>query len=200
MSEYDRTKWNAKYQTLGGKLPEPSSLITSIGELLPQSGSALDIAGGTGRHAIWLAHRGLDVTLADISENGLQIAEGHAAESGVSMKTVQVDFEMDRFPAGPWDLILSVCYLWRPLFQVFPRVLRPNGMLVVVQPTRKNLERHEKPPAGFLLADGELPSLVTNLEIVRYEEGWLADGRHDALLVAQRPTLSSPSTCADATR
>jgi hypothetical protein len=48
---------------------------------------------------------------------------------------------------------------------------------------------HEKPPARFLLDDGELPKLIEDLEIVQYEEGWLGEDRHDAVLVARR-TLS----------
>jgi hypothetical protein len=38
-----------------------------------------------------------------------------------------------------------------------------------------------------VLEDGELPSLVRGLEIVRLEEGWLAEGRHEARVVARRP-------------
>jgi tellurite methyltransferase len=100
--------------------------------------------------------------------------------------TLETDLELEPFPAGPWDLIVSVCYLLRPLFAVYPRFLAPGGILAVVQPTKKNLERHDKPPADFLLDDGELPRLVSGLEVVHYEEGWLADGRHDAVIVARR--------------
>jgi hypothetical protein len=47
---------------------------------------------------------------------------------------------------------------------------------VVIHLPQANVERHEKPPARFLLEDGELPTLVTGLAIVHYEEGWLAEG------------------------
>ena len=39
----------------------------------------------------------------------------------------------------------------------------------------------------FLLEDGELPQLVEDLEILHYEEGWLREDRHDAVVVARRP-------------
>jgi SAM-dependent methyltransferase len=146
----------------------------------------LDIAGGAGRHAIWLAKRGLDVTVVDISQVGLQIAAERGAAAGVSLQSMFVDIECDPLPPGPWDLIVCAHFLHRPLFAVFPQLLRPGGLLVVVHPTQANLERHEKPPRRFLLQDGELPTLVTGLEIVHYEEGWLAEGRHDAVLVARR--------------
>jgi SAM-dependent methyltransferase len=148
------------------------------------------VAGGAGRQSIWLAQRGLEVTLADVSSNGLAVARARAQEANVPLATLQTDLQDAPFPPGPWDLIVSVCYLWRPLFAVYPQVLAPGGMLVVIQPTQRNLERHDRPPADFLLGDGELPRLARGLEIVRYEEGWLADGRHDALLVARRKVSS----------
>ena len=89
------------------------------------------------------------------------------------------------------DLIVSEHFLARHVFPAFPRLLRPGGMLFVLQPTQTNLQRHEKPPARFLLNDGELPTLIDNLEVVRYEEGWLAEGRCEALLLARRPSLTN---------
>jgi SAM-dependent methyltransferase len=153
---------------------------------LPRRGRALDVAGGAGRHGIWLAQRGLDVTIADISARGLALAREEAAAAGVRITTLETDLELAPFPTGPWDLIVSICYLLRPLFAAYPSALAPGGILAVVQPTKKNLERHDKPPADFLLDDGELPRLVGGLEVLHYEEGWLADGRHDAVIVAKR--------------
>ena len=57
--------------------------------------------------------------------------------------------------------------------------------LVVVHPTRSNLERHDSPGPHHLLDDGELPGLIPGLEVVHYEEGWSEEGRHEARLVAR---------------
>jgi len=192
MSTADRTKWDSKYAASDAAPREPSAVLLSLTEYLPTSGRALDIAGGAGRNAIWLAERGLDVTLADISPVGLALAALRAADAGVALKRLEIDFEQDRLPSVTFDLITSVCYLWRPLFAEYPRLLNPSGVLVVIQPTQRNLERNEKPPASFLLDEGELPRLASGLDIVHYEEGWLADGRHDAVVVAQR---SLPPPC-----
>ncbi len=187
MSHRDREKWNAKY-TAGLPMPrEPAAVLVGLERFLPRSGRALDVAGGAGRHGIWLAKRGLDVTIADISAPGLARAREDAAGAGIVIQMLETDLDVDPFPAGPWDLIVSVCFLQRSLFAAYPAALAPGGTLVVVQPTRRNLERHDKPPADFLLDDGELPRLVHGLEVVHYEEGWLADGRHDAVLVARQP-------------
>lgn len=186
MSLFDQQKWDAKYAA-GVEIPlEPSVGLLALDELLPRSGRALDVAGGAGRHAIWLANRGLDMTIADVSAKGLELAAARAKEQGVSITPLRTDLQDGPFPVGPWDLILSVCYLWRPLYAVFPQVLSLGGLLVVIQPTMSNLQRHPKPPADFLLKDGELPELVRGLEIVYYQEGWQADGRHDAVMVARK--------------
>ena len=189
MSDFDRQKWNVKYAAEEAPR-EPSAGLVALGRLLPHRGRALDVACGAGRHGIWLAQRGLDVTVADISSVALQLAGQRATERGVTITPLEIDLEQQPFPAGPWDLIVSACYLHRPIFAAYPAALAPGGSLVVIQPTKRNLERHDKPPADFLLDDGELPRLVTGLEIVHYEEGWLADGRHDAVLVARQPMNS----------
>ncbi|HEX2219026.1 MAG TPA: class I SAM-dependent methyltransferase, partial [Gemmatimonadales bacterium] len=41
---------------------------------LPRSGRVLDLGGGPGRYAAWLAERGYRVTLADLSPNLLELA------------------------------------------------------------------------------------------------------------------------------
>ena len=194
MNSDSRTKWNARHQAAAHVDDTPSQVLVRLDPLLPRTGRALDVAGGRGRHALWLARRGLDVTLSDISEVGLELASLRTERSGTRLDTRRVDLEHESFPAGPWDLIVSVLYLWRPLFPAFREQLSPGGMLVVIQPTIKNLQRHAKPPADYLLAEGELRRLAGDLEVVDYEEGWLDDGRHDAVLVARSLSQDTLST------
>jgi tellurite methyltransferase len=185
MSEADRTKWDERYRTKGPETSEPLDFLTSLA--LPVPGRALDVAGGAGRNALWLARRGWRVTIVDVSAEGLTLARAAAAE--LPVEVVCADLENDPLPAGPFELVLSSYFLRRELFPAFPTVLAPGGLLVYVQPTRSNLQRHTRPPAGFLLEDGELPSLVRGLEIVRYEEGWFGagdDARHEARLVGRK--------------
>ena len=190
MPESDREKWDHKYLVSRGPATQPSSLITALAPHLPKTGRALDIAGGAGRHAIWLAQRGLQSTLVDVAQAGLQIAQQRADDAGVSLTTLQLDLEEAAFPAGPWDLLLSSHYLQRSLFPLYPEQLRPGGILICLQPTLTNLERHPKPSARFLLRPNELPDLVPDLEILHYREGWLEANRHEAILAARRPSYS----------
>jgi tellurite methyltransferase len=164
---------------------EPSRFLLAQAALLPSGGRALDVAGGAGRHALWLARRGFDVTICDIAPTALTLAREAAQREGLRLETVELDLELAPLPSGPWDVIVSFDYLQRDLFARFPELLAPEGVLIFAQPTRSNLERHPKPGSTFLLEDGELRSLVQGLELLHYEESWL-DDRHEARLVARR--------------
>ena len=109
-----------------------------------------------------------------------------ARRRGLALQAQRLDLEEQPLPAGPWDLIINLDYLWRPLFKAYPSRLRPGGLLVFAQPTVQNLERHAHPSARFLLECGELATLVQDLEILHCDEAWRADGRHVARLVARR--------------
>lgn len=185
MPEADRTRWNERYEAEGAP-SDPSPFVTGLDALLPRAGRALDVGGGAGRHARWLARRGLEVTLADVSDVALAQAGAAAEAEGLRLRLLQVDLEAEPLPAGPWDLILCTYFLHRPLFAAFAEALRPGGLLVFAHATRRNLERHPRPGPSHLLLDGELPSLVAGLEIVLQEEGWLEAGRHEARVVCRR--------------
>jgi SAM-dependent methyltransferase len=185
VSAADREKWDARYREEGPEETEPSPFLTALSEI-PRRGRALDVAGGAGRHAIWLARQGLAVTLVDVSPVGVDLARAAAAAAGVRIEARVRDLEEEGLPAGPWDVIACFYFLWRPLFAQFPGALAPGGLLATALATRSNLKRHARPGPRFLLEDGELPALVRGLEIVRYEEGWF-EGRHEARLVARKP-------------
>jgi SAM-dependent methyltransferase len=139
------------------------------------------VAGGAGRHARWLASRGLEVTLVDVSDVALS-----SAPPGVT--TIRLDLEREPLPLGPWDVILVHHFLERALLPVLPAVLAPGGILAYAHMTRRNLERHAHPSATYLLEEGELRrSLGAALDVITCEEGWTAEDRHEVRLVARRP-------------
>ena len=115
----------------------------------------------------------------------IHLARG-VGDSG-HVTTLELDLEQAGFPAGPWDLLISSHYLQRSLFPLYPEQLSPGGILICLQPTLTNLERHPKPSARFLLQPEELPGLVPDLEILHYREGWLEGNRHEAILAARKP-------------
>jgi tellurite methyltransferase len=186
MGAADRDKWDERYRAGSHSGSEPSPFLVSLADRLPRSGRALDVAGGAGRNALWLARRGLDVTIADVSEVGLSLAAERAGAEGLTLTTERRDFEENGLPPGPWDVIVSAMFLQRSLFAAYPEQLAPGGMVVVLQPTTTNLERHAKPPRPFLLEPGELAELASDLELLSLDESWSDDGFHEARLLARK--------------
>ena len=186
MSDADRERWNARYLEQATR-PQHSAFLDGLDDLLPRRGLALDLAGGAGRNALWLARRGLEVTLVDVSDVALGQAEAAAAAEGLRLSTLRLDLEAGPVPPGPWDLLLCTYFLDRRLMAGFAELLAPGGLLVFAHATRTNLERHPRPGPGHLLEDGELATLLPGLERLWCQEGWLEGGRHEARLVARRP-------------
>jgi len=184
MAVVDRARWNSWHAGKADRT-SPSPFLPELDGLLPRQGRALDVAGGAGRNGLWLARRGMDVTLADVSDVALERAAAAASAEGLRLSTAQIDLEASPVPPGPWDLVLCTYYLHRPLLTAVGAILAPRGLLVLVHPTRRNLERHPRPGPDHLLDEGELPGLVPGLEILHYQEGWSEAGRHEARLLAR---------------
>ena len=59
--------WDAYYSDPSGKQDDPDPLLIQVAEMLPP-GRALDLACGYGRHALYLASLGWQVTAVDKSQ------------------------------------------------------------------------------------------------------------------------------------
>lgn len=188
--EGDRERWNAKWRERAGELETQAPVLSEHAPLLPSRGKALDIAGGAGRNAIWLARRGLDVTVVDISDVALAKAERRATATGLAgrMRFLRADLDGELPLAPLFDLVLVFHYLNRARRDDFAGLLVDGGVLVAAQPTVTNLERHASPRRDFLVEPGELESWARELgmEILATREGWTDEGRHEALVIARR--------------
>jgi SAM-dependent methyltransferase len=125
----------------------------------------------------------LDVTLIDISAVALEMAGRAAHDRGLDLELIQADLRTEPVPAGPWDLVVCLNYLQRPLLPALASVLAHEGIFVVELATRTNLEQHDRPPLEFLLDEGEILTLLRDVEILEHDEDW-HDGRHVARVVA----------------
>jgi tellurite methyltransferase len=195
VSDEERERWDRKYREAGAGTAEPSVALVELARWLPERGRALDVAGGAGANAVWLARRGLDVTLVDVSAVGLGLARAHAARAGIELTTVRADLEVEPLPPGPWGLVLCCCYLQRSLIPRIAEGLGSGGRLVWIHPTVNNLERHDSPGPRFLLQPGEAVALTeaAGLPVRWCEEGWVGQGeaaRCLARVVAEREPAS----------
>ena len=188
MSLTDLEKWDTKYHEATEVPSEPSAVLLELAPWLPHQGRGLDLAGGAGRHSVWLAKRGLSMTVADISPVGLKLARQRGTVAGVTVDTLRCDLDLEQsFPEGPWDLIVVVCFQCRHLLSRMRHELVRGGRLIIIQPTTTNLKRHSRPSAQYLFQDGELRRLAEPLfNVLHYHEGWSTDDRHDAVMVAEK--------------
>lgn len=84
--------------------------------LPPPPARILDCGGGPGRYAIELARKGYEVTLFDLSDGNLRLAEAKAGAAGVALAGIEQGTALDlgRFPAEGFDAVL----LMGPLYHL----------------------------------------------------------------------------------
>lgn len=174
-STNERDRWNAKFLAGEAQSVEPDPLLVeACADLTP--GRALDLAGGAGRHALWLAQRGWEATLADISDEGLAIAAQRATESGVALNIRRESAAETIAWAGEgsaFDLITVFWCLIRDHFAALPHALAHRGTLLYKTYTSDHKRFREGHSLSFALDPGELETAFPTLETIRYRE---ADG------------------------
>lgn len=190
MSDAERQYWDERYAQ-GPLATEPSAFLREVADHFPPRAAILDVAGGTGRNAVWLAQRGHRATIVDVSSSGLELAHRNATDAGIDIATICADLDTVPLPPGPWDVVLDFHFLKRELFAAFLDRLRPGGLLVFCQATVHNLERHERPPRRVLLAPGEGRELLAGFESIVVREGWSAEGRHEFESLSRKSHLAA---------
>jgi tellurite methyltransferase len=166
--------------------------IAAFAQRIP-NGPAIDLACGSGRDAVFLARRGLEVEAWDRAPETLKRAAELAAREGVRLNLIECDLERLRppLPAERFALLTCFRFLHRPLFPHMAAALLPGGVLVM-ETYRKGQERFGRPThARFLLEDGELRAAFPSLEILHEEELSPEGGPVTSRIVARRATPPS---------
>ena len=184
--------------------PPPTPFLVRQLHRLPK-GKVLDVASGSGRHALFLASLGYQVDAVD--RNGQALAqlltstrERHL--TGISSRALDLELPQQEPNLGhhAYDIILVFFYLYRPLFPSLIDALKPGGMLLYETFTVDNHVHHQHPTRReFCLAHGELIDLVPGLRILHYDEGphegtGERESVYTAQLMAQKPIPPGPST------
>jgi tellurite methyltransferase len=178
--------WERRYQDCE-HIQEPSSLITKIcGSLKP--GSALDLACGTGRHAVWLAERGWQVTAVDYSRTAIDIMQRRSSAAGIRINAVVADLERHEFLIEPeaFDLIIVCNYLQRDLFSKIHAGARIGGVVVAVIAMVDDDPEVKPMNPAYLVRSGELKSEFTGWDFLHYFEGKRTAGRRAMAELAAR--------------
>jgi tellurite methyltransferase len=194
-------EWDERHRAATEKpSPEPASFVTEMLPLLSR-GPALDLACGTGRHALLLAAQGRHVIAVDDSAAALDILEQRAraahhpvrrvgkivgtTESRLGIDLVQADLEHAALPRESFAAVLCVHYLQRSLFSHIEAALARGGMLLFETFTRAQLEFDGGPKnPEYLLDCGELRTAFPSLRLLFYRE--LRAGKGIASLIARK--------------
>jgi tellurite methyltransferase len=181
MATDEKNLWDKKYSERSHSSLEPDPfLVSAHDEFLCATtpGLALDIAGGVGRHAIWLAQRGWRTRLIDISDVGIGLAEKNASRAlGPVAKEFLITAEVadlhsiQDFGREQYDLVLVFYFLQRELFPALAAALKPGGFLIYKTYTteQKNFAGGPSHPM-FLLEPNELLREFSSMRVLHYHE------------------------------
>ncbi|MFJ5136229.1 class I SAM-dependent methyltransferase [Streptomyces sp. NPDC088707] len=161
-----RAEWDDRYrdrQQLWSGRPN-GALVAEVAGLTP--GRVLDVGCGEGADAVWLAHRGWDVTGIEVSGVALERAAGHARDAGVAVRWVHAALTDAALPPASFDLV-SAQYpaLLRPPDAAAERALiaavAVGGVLLLVH--HAGMDTRPPDDSGFDPADYVWPSMVAAL-------------------------------------
>lgn len=184
--------------------PPPARFLVQQLQRFPK-GKVLDVASGSGRHALFLASLGYQVDAVDHDEQALARFSASARMrhlTGISSRVLDLEQPLHKPPLGheTYDAVVVFFYLNRPLFPHLIDALKPGGVLLYETFTLDNHVQHQHPKRReFCLAQGELVRLLPDLRILHYDEG-LHEGMngsesvYTAQLAAQKPLTSGPAT------
>jgi len=142
--DIDASAWDERYAASGLVWSAGPNLfvVEQVADLAPAR--AIDLAGGEGRNAIWLAEQGWRAELVEFSAVALEKAAAVARERGVELITTLADVTTEP-SLDPADLVL-VCYLQLPhgplaaALAHAASLVAPGGTLLVIAHERDNLE------------------------------------------------------------
>ena len=163
------------------------------------TGRALDLGAGEGRHAVWLASLGWQVTAVDFSPVGIERGRRGAQELAVEVDWVVADVRTWEPPVGvTFDLVLlAYLHLEDDVLAQARDWVAPGGALVVIGHALRNLAEGVGGPqdARLLHTEAEYRAASEGLvvehlgEVVRH----LPEGDAiDLALVARRPLAERP--------
>src|SRR3954466_598912 len=132
---------------------------------------ALDVAMGTGRHAIELARAGLLTFGVDVNLESVRAAAAAARRAGVRSGGWGADLTQYPLPRSRFDLVVVCRYLQRDLFPDLRAAVAPGGF-VIYETFTTNQRALGRPPTSpdHLLAPGELRQRFDGWSVLFYEE------------------------------
>jgi tellurite methyltransferase len=164
--------WNERYRRGEHTNDDPHPLVVKVASRLAP-GRALDVACGAGRHAIWLAQRGWNVTAVDYSDTAIEILRERSRQHGVAVDPHIADLERHEFviESAKYDLIVVCNYLQRDLFASIKEGTRIGGIVIAVIAMVDDDPNVKPMNPAFLLNAGELRANFQGWTVLHDFEG-----------------------------
>ncbi len=175
--------WDTFYQNQP-PLTQPAFVVAAYAHQLP-GGPVLDLAGGMGRNAFYLAERGHPVVLLERSRVALEFVRAQATRQGLDIWALEADLESPHpnLPPGPFAGVLMSYFLHRPLLESTARRLMAGGLVLIEGFTTLEARRRGSQAAHYW-QEGELLHPPLGLHLRAWGEGWL-EGHHRTWAVWQ---------------
>ena len=184
MSKADR--WNERYA--GKELvwsAGPNALFAEAAAQL-DNGTALDIACGEGRNALWLAEQGWRVSAMDFSSVAIDKAKKIAGHRGLQVNWQVDDITSCSLPLAGFDLVAIIYLHTDPASRQIwlPKALaavKPGGTFIYIGHDPQNIEHGVGGPQDTQLLPSaeEITALMNQFEVIAAE-------------TRQRPVTSDP--------
>lgn len=188
MPDNEAEKWNTIYATGGHARETPAKVLSEFAHLLPDTGTALDLACGMGANALFLAERGLDVHAWDISEEAITRLNTKSNEIQLKLETRICDVTAVPLPKNNFDVIVVSYFLERTLIPSIINALKNNGLLFYQTFIQERINDSGPRNEDYRLGENELLRLCHDLHIILYREegriGNIQEGfRNEAMLI-----------------
>jgi SAM-dependent methyltransferase len=174
-TEEQRLHWDQKYQEEMASLTRPDPFFLSaykqfIEDWFPKAGVVLDLAGGLGRHALWLTGRGWRVSVVDISGVAINRLRLTALQLNLPLELFALAATEYEFEPAKFDLIVLFYHLDRSLCEKIMSALKPGGFLICKTSLQWDCDERSTSVGLIPLARNEILSLVPDLSVIYHQE------------------------------
>jgi 2-polyprenyl-3-methyl-5-hydroxy-6-metoxy-1,4-benzoquinol methylase len=153
------------------EVARPSSWFTWHAHRIRSGSRVLDLACGTGRHALAAAALGAQVVAIDRNPGRLEVGQQEARTRGLEIEWQELDLEKTWPRLGTFDAVLVFNYLDRSRMPGIVELVNPKGLLLYETFLDQQREFGWGPTRDdHLLRTGELFTLVRPLLVIHGRE------------------------------
>ncbi len=173
--------WDAIYRQYGSWLQEPHEDIASFVSLLRRQGvkKVLDLGCGAGRHVVYLAGHGFEVSGLDSSDEAIKMNQKSLSQMGLKAELIVASmYDELPYPDNHFDGIIctkalnhnTLDHIRRAIGEM-ERVLKPGGAIfIVVTKSRKILESKKQQREAEIIAERTLiPKTGREIGVIHFQ-------------------------------